>query len=119
MWIFSSQGFLSIVAHSGKPDILIVRSRFRGHIERIFPRAHVQEDNNMDYRFRTQLPAKEVSEVIARMVSEISYDNFKACLDVSEEDYVNSCFDVYNAVARNSGDWDLENFIYGRRKADE
>lgn len=57
--------------------------------------------------------------MIARIVSEICYDNFKGSLDMSEEDYVNSCFDVYNAVAKNSIEWDLDNFIYGRRKTDE
>jgi hypothetical protein len=102
MWVFSSQGFLSIVRHTDKPNILIVRSRFRGHIEKMFPKAHVLEDAERDYRFRAELPAMEVSKVIAGLVLEICYDNFKACLDTNDQGYLESCIDVYNSVARNS-----------------
>ena len=64
MWFFSRQGFVSIVRHSGKPEVLIVRSRFRGHIEKIFPNAVIEEDPTRDYRFRAELPAKEVAKAI-------------------------------------------------------
>jgi hypothetical protein len=118
MWIFSSQGFLSIVRHIDKPNILIVRSRFQGHLEKMFPKALVLEDAERDYRYRAELPTKEVSKVIARLVSEIDYDNFKNSLDMNDEKYFESCVEVYNLVARNSdmitygnSDWDLDNFI--------
>jgi len=119
MWIFSQNGFLSIVKHTEKDNLLIVRSRFRGHIERMFPKAHVIEDANRDYRYRAELPTKEVSKVIAEMVLEIDYDNFKNSLDTNDQGYLESCIDVYNSVARNSSEWDLDNFIYGRREPDE
>ena len=119
MWIFTQKGFLSIVRHIDKPEVLIVRSRFRGHIQRIFPKAGVLEDANRDYRYRAELPVKEVSKVIARLVSEIDYDNFKNSLDMNDGKYLDCCLDVYNSVARNSGDWDLDNFIYGRRESNE
>jgi hypothetical protein len=117
MWVFSSQGFLSIVRHIDKPEVLIVRSRFRGHIERIFPKALVIEDAERDYRFRAELPAKEVSKVIARLVSEIDYDNFKGSLDMNDEKYFESCVEVYNSVAR--GSEDFSQFHLGRRGHDE
>lgn len=119
MWIFTQKGFLSIVRHTDKPNILIVRSRFRGHIERIFPNAHVIEDATRDYRYRAVLPVKEVSTVIARLVSEICYDNFKNSLNMNDQGYLESCVEVYNTVARNSSEWDLDNFIYGRRESNE
>jgi hypothetical protein len=65
------------------------------------------------------LPVKEVSKVVARLVSEIDYDNFKNSLDMDGERYLNCCFDVYNSVAKHSSEWDLNNFIYGRRETDE
>ncbi len=105
MWIFNSQGFLSIVGHIDKPNVLIVRSRFRGHIERIFPKAQVIEDGGRDYRYRAELPVKEVSKVIASLVLRIDYDNFKNSLDMDDERYLKSCIDVYNSVARNSEDF--------------
>ncbi len=119
MWIFTSLGFISIVRHTDKPGILIVRSRFKGHIEKIFPKALVEEDANRDYRFRVQLPIKEVAKVISRLVAEICYDNFKACLEKDNQGYHESCVDTYYVVAKDSGNWDLDNFIYGRRESDE
>ncbi len=117
MWIFTQKGFLSIVRHTDKSNILIVRSRFRGHIEKIFPNAHVIEDATRDYRYRSELPAKEVSKVIARLVSEIDYGNFKNSLGMNDERYFESCVEVYNTVARNS-----ETNIFGngdRRESNE
>jgi hypothetical protein len=61
MWIFSQMGFLSIVRHIDKAKILIVRSRFESYIEWIFPKAQVIEDAKRDYRYKTELPVKEVS----------------------------------------------------------
>jgi hypothetical protein len=119
MWLFTNRGFLSIVKNSDKPNVLLVRSRFPNHIETIFPTAHVIEDAGRDYRYRAELNSKEVSEAIAKMVSKIDYDNFKNSLDLDDEGYLNCCFDVYNSVARNSIERDLDNFIYGRRETDE
>jgi hypothetical protein len=119
MWIFSSQGFLSIVKHTDKPNILVVRSRFRGHIEKIFPNAHVDEDANRDYRFRVELPVEVVSKTISRMVSQIDYPNFKNSLGLDDEKYLESCVQVYETLANNSGDWDLDNLFNGRRGTDE
>ncbi len=117
MWIFTNKGFLSVVRHSDKPGVLVVRSRFKGHIEKIFPKAQVIEDGTRDYKFRTELPVREVARVISRLVAEINYPNFKDSL--SDKNYLNCCFDVYNSVARNSGNWDFDNFILGRRETDE
>jgi hypothetical protein len=119
MWIFTQRAFLSIVRHSEKPGVLIVRSRFPNHIQTIFPDAHVEEDGTRDYRFRAELPVREVAKTISRMVLEIDYPNFKDSFDLDDEKYFETCIDVYNVVARNSGDWDLDNFIFGRRESNE
>ncbi len=119
MWIFSEKAFLSIVRNTDKPGFLLVRSRFKGHIEKVFPKARVEEDPTRDYRFRAELTAKEVSRVIGKMVSEIDYDNFKASLEPDDQGYYESCIDTYYVVARNSADWNLDNSLYGRRETDE
>jgi hypothetical protein len=119
MWIFTQNSFLSIVKHNEKDNLLIVRSRFRGHIQRLFPTVFVEEDTNKDYRYRAELPAKEVAKAIGEMVLRIKYDNFKGSLDMSDENYVNCCLDVYNSVARNSGDWDFSQFQYLREELNE
>ena len=102
MWIFSQKAFLSIVRHIDKANVLIVRSRFRGHIESIFPKAHVTEDAERDYKYRVELPAKEVSKALAELVLGIRYENFKNSLDMNDERYFESCISVYNSVLINS-----------------
>ena len=114
MWIFTQKGFLSIVRHIDKANILIVRSRFKGHIERVFPKARVEEDATRDYRFRAELPIEEVSKMIANMVSQIDYHNFKDSL--SDEIYFESCVQIYNLLAKNSIEWDSDNLIIGRSR---
>ena len=117
MWIFTQKGFLSVVAHNTKPDILIVRSRFKGHIEKIFGAVGVLEDCGSDYRYRVELSQREVSKTIAKMVSEIKYDNFKNSLDFYDERYMDCCLDVYHSVLRNVGDF--SQFDYLREEPNE
>ena len=117
MWIFSREAFLSVVAHNTKPNILVVRSRFEGHIEKVFPKASVEEDEKRDYRFRAELPIKEVAKAISRTVSEIDYPNFKDSL--SDEKYLDCCLDVYSVVLKHSGNWDFSQFKYLMEELDE
>lgn len=77
MWISLSDAFLSVVAVSGQPDLLKVRGRRQGDIERIFPDAVVQRTAGRDYLFRTELPRSIVSAAIAANLDGIKYDNFK------------------------------------------
>ncbi len=119
MWLFSQRGFLSIVRHSIKPGVLVVRSRFPGHIQAVFPKAHVTECEGTDYRYRTELNPSEVSKVIAKMILKIDYDNFKGSLDADDERYFESCMDVYSAVLKHSGDWEFSHSDYFRGELNE
>jgi len=119
MWIFTQKGFLSIVRHIHKPNVLIVRSRFKGHIERIFSKAIVEEDATRDYHFRAELPVREVSEAIAKIISDINYPNFKNSLDMDDEKYFESCIDVYSVVVNHSGNWDFSQFNYLKEEFNE
>ncbi len=102
MWLFTNRAFFSIVKHSEKPGVLLVRSRFPGHIEKVFPKAHITEFSGTDYQYRTELNQMEVSRVIAKLVSQIDYDNFKNSLDMNDEKYFASCIRVYDSVLLNS-----------------
>lgn len=102
MWIFAKQGFVSIVenVHTipaecdpncedpecpyihqevSEPDKanLLVRSRFKGDLQHLFPGCHVRTTPDRDYRFRTVLPRKQVAKRIAELVANIDYGNFK------------------------------------------
>jgi hypothetical protein len=77
MWIFMSESFLSVVEHDADDNLLLVRARFEGDIDRVFPEADVAETPTSDYRYRAALPRERVAEAIAGRVRKIHYPNFK------------------------------------------
>ena len=62
MWIFLKDAFFSITRAPEQGNLLLVRARFRGDIERCFPEADVFEDSGTDYRYRTLVPHKQLLE---------------------------------------------------------
>jgi hypothetical protein len=81
MWIFAKHGFLSIVQHRDRPDMLMVRARVRGDIARHFPDAKIIRTNDADYLFRTILPKRCVAVRLFDMVREIDYDKVKPAFE--------------------------------------
>jgi hypothetical protein len=77
MWIFTSNAFLSVVADQQRPGHLLVRARFKGDIQDVFPAAKVMTTPDRDYRFRTSLPRGEVADRLAGLAHKIDYPNFK------------------------------------------
>lgn len=83
MWIFLNDAYLSIVEpaiHDRRihgSDVLLVRSRFPGDLERTFPGYAVVEGAGTDYRFRCFVPRAEVATKLAEAVTAIDYGNFK------------------------------------------
>lgn len=77
MWIFLNNAFLSIVQDHDDPHRLLVRGRFAGDIEAIWPDAEVVEWGGTDYRFRTVLPRTEVVKAMVRKIEALDYGNFK------------------------------------------
>jgi hypothetical protein len=97
MWIFLSDSFLSVVAHKrDQPDMLLVRARVSGDIERVFPDADVSETPTADYRFRAVLPRGEVAGALAGTVLTIDYDNFKN--SVTEHDRHDAYFGCWRSM---------------------
>jgi hypothetical protein len=84
MWVYLNDAFLSIVAHRDNAEVLLVRARRQGDIERAFPTAIVKETPTADYRFRTELPRQVVAETLAKRVSGIDYPNFKSSVAEGE-----------------------------------
>ena len=76
MWVMLNDAWLSIVADNTDEEFLLVRSRRRGDIERIFG---TEEEVNVsaDYHFRQFIHRDHVAGVMAREVQRISYPNFK------------------------------------------
>lgn len=79
MWIFMSDSFLSIVANEKKPELLVVRARAAGDLERAFPgrKVKVTKTPHRDYMYRTELPRQVVANSISSSVMGITATNFK------------------------------------------
>ena len=96
MWVILNKTFMSIVENRDNKNELLVRSRVKGDIEKIFPDAEVIENNDADYLFRAFLPRSQVSEAIKKEVDMIDYDNFKNSVPKSDIKRLNSYMNVWN-----------------------
>jgi hypothetical protein len=92
MWVFSKEGFFSIVKKDCEADQLLVRARIRGDLENIlrpivkagYGPFTVVEVPHADYRYRVVLPAWMVGDYLGAAVDAIDYDNFKNSLPTNE-----------------------------------
>lgn len=75
MWIFSKQGFISVVQDRDDADVLHVRARVRDDLESIFPTAHVVEMPGADYLYRARVNRDEVANRLRDEVLGLSYDS--------------------------------------------
>lgn len=85
MWVYLNNSFLSIIDPQGAYDgskgpvgkNLLVRGRFKGDIERVFPKARVIETPDRDYRYRATIARERVAEAMYRAVMANGAKNFK------------------------------------------
>lgn len=99
MWIFTNRGFVSIVAPIGTPeDVLVVRGRFAGDLEALFPGFQAHETPDRDYRFRILVPRDQVATWLAEQARQLAYTNFK---DSVRENWRHDCYlDVWTVMNR-------------------
>lgn len=90
MWIFSTNGFASVVAHRHESEILLVRFRDRedaaAFARRVkaaanLPRTpRVWRDDAADYLWRMRVTRTNFALTVADMVAAIDYPNFKSVM---------------------------------------
>ena len=95
MWVFLNDSFISVVG-TGFHEKLLVRGRLPGDIERVFPKAEVQETPDRDYRFRTFVTREEMAGALYNAVFAIDYPNFKG--SVADPDRHDAYLDVWDAM---------------------
>ena len=100
MWVFLNNSFLSIVENRNNKEELLVRSRVRGDIDKIFPDSNIFEMENSDYKYRSYIKKVEVSEKIREIVTNINYDNFKNSISKSEDQRHSSYLNVWNEMRK-------------------
>ena len=77
MWILMNDAMLSVVADNNDASRLLVRARYVGDIEAVWPEAEVLEGEGTDYRYRAFLERSVVAQAILERVFAIDYGNFK------------------------------------------
>jgi hypothetical protein len=98
MWLCLSDAFLSIVTVPGRPEVLKVRSRCPGHIERSFPGVVVSCTPGRDYLYRAEISRSDVCEVLSKLVGGINYPNFK---DSVEDTRLHAAYaDIWRRIAK-------------------
>ncbi len=98
MWLFLPESFLSIVKHKQDNNILVVRARRPGDIEKLFPRAKVVTIPGRDYQFRAEVHRIDVANAIHAQVMEMEHTNFKD--NVHDRDYHDACSHVWSIMAK-------------------
>lgn len=83
MWAFTKLGFYSVVAKKARGKTLVVRARARGDLEALRPYLPKKPEMEIivlpvaDYRFRIEVEQSVWSKLMAKLVNEIDYHNFK------------------------------------------
>jgi hypothetical protein len=96
MWVFTKHGFVSIIASENNPTSLMVQSRFPGHIEALFPNAHVTEAPYGIYRFRAAVQKHIVAQTLSDIVEHIDYSAFKNV--IPDKQYQDALMDTWTTL---------------------
>ena len=118
MWLFTKYGFYSAVCarredDSGRgranPDRMAVRARLRRHLEALRERfpgelgdCSVVEGEGTDYAFRIYVAKPVWTKIVAALVEELDYHNFKdAVYDLEGSSaYEKSLHDVWTTMSK-------------------
>ncbi len=98
MWLFTSKSFISIVQKPGDTDLLTVRARMKGDIEKLFPNVKVEVNKGTDYKYRAKVPRELVAKALNDQVMALNYSNFKNT--VKEKKRHSAYMDVWSAMYR-------------------
>ena len=104
MWVFTSTGMLSVVAHRDLKDSLLVRARSPFHIREMFPYAAVDQTLDADYPFRAVIERELFANVMLEYSLNIGYDNFKNSIE--EKNFHDHCLEVWATMRRYGLNWE-------------
>lgn len=100
MWLFTSEGFVSVVAHSEKPDTLLVRARDEDSLLSLVEAtgATLRHTPNNDYPYRIEALREAFSAWLAEQASNISYSNYKSEMWSQRPEFGDALHDVWVAM---------------------
>ena len=80
MWVTTTRGFFSVVAHRDQPEMVLVRARAREDLEslaEVTGPLEIETTPERDYGYRAVVPRERWSAGLVLLAAEIDYDNFK------------------------------------------
>jgi hypothetical protein len=78
MWVFTNQGFYSIVRIlDTNPEKYWVRSRRKEHLTTYFSEERIIYTHATDYQYRVTINKEELIDIFTHLPEEINYTNFK------------------------------------------
>ena len=80
MWLFTTQGFYSVVEDRDDPRWLLVRARTREDLAALGSQVEglqIFESADADYRWRARLLREEWLAAVAQLAHAVDYPNFK------------------------------------------
>ena len=81
MWLLTTIGFYSVVAHDERPDTVLIRARDREDLAALrrgyLPDLEIVENAGSDYRYRAFVARDEWEHAAQRLAADIDYPNFK------------------------------------------
>lgn len=84
MWIFTKQGFYSVVQDFRDPSLLLVRARSRADLERLSEGLHGRPEilatPDADYPYRLVAQREDFASWLASSAAAADYTNFKAAV---------------------------------------
>jgi hypothetical protein len=100
MWLFTSQGFISVVAHNEKPVTLLVRARDEGSLLSLVEatRATLRHTPSNDYPYRIEVLREALSAWLADQVFNLDWTNYKAHMWSERPELGDALHDVWVAM---------------------
>jgi hypothetical protein len=85
MWIFSTVGFFSVTQVQESPEVLQVRARVRKDLDSLRKTylpdlSATVEILGRDYPYRAYIDRPKLGEAMVRMVTDLTYSNFKSAV---------------------------------------
>ena len=100
MWLFTSEGFISVVAHSEKPNLLLVRGRDEGSLLSLVEAtgATLRHTPSNDYPYRIEVLRTAYSAWLVDQMSNLDYTNYKAHMWSQRPEFGDALHDVWVAM---------------------
>jgi hypothetical protein len=97
MWVFLTDAFLSIVTDRDNPKNLLVRARFAGDIEAVFPFVKAERTEG-DYPYQKSVERDVVAAALSQRLRALDYDSLREA--VQEDERHETYFQVWSTLRK-------------------